>query len=192
MDPELLSTVSACLGVTLVATALAHCLPRRINGVAADTAILRMVRAGDLEGVKRLISTGPRTYLAAYGAAIGAAECASPGAPDAVRAASHGAFTAVADTLAKRWVAAITRGIVGGMLGGLGLYLGQRQGVSPPTWVRALGGVAVIGGVWSLLRRDDVAGVLAHGERDVLPELDLAIAHAGAHADAAAPVGSVE
>ncbi len=188
MDPVLLSMISGCVGVALVATALAYCLPRRINGVAADTAVLKLVRDGNLEGVKRLISAGPKTYLAAYGAAIGAAERAGAAPPDVVKAASHAAFTTVADALAKRWVAAIMRGIVGGMLGALSVYLGQRHGGGQPTWVRALGGIAVIGGVWSLLRRNDVAGVLEHGERDVLPEIDRVIARAVA----GAPVGSVE
>ncbi|CAN5508947.1 hypothetical protein BH11MYX1_BH11MYX1_27580 [soil metagenome] len=174
MDPELLSAISGCLGAALVGTALFYCLPRRINGVAADTVVLKLVRAGNLDRVNKLISAAPNTYLAAYGAAIEAAERVGSKQPAEVKAASHAAFTTVADALAKRWVSAIMRGIVGGMLGGVSLYVGQRHGGNAPTWVRAVGGIAVLGGVWSLLRRNDVANVLEHGERDVLPEIDRA------------------
>ena len=172
MDPVLLSAISACLGAALVGTALFYCLPRRINGVAADTVVLKLIRAGNLDRVKKLIAVAPNSYLAAYGAAIESAEQLGSKDPAEVKAATHGAFTIVADALAKGWVAAIMRGIVGGMFGGVSLYIGRSHGDSSPIWVNALGGIAVLGGVWSLLRRNDVAGVLAHGEHEVLPEID--------------------
>ncbi len=175
MDPMVLSTAAAIGGVALVIWSLAYCLPRRINRLAADEVVLKLLRAGSIERAKKLVAAaGKDTYLSAYGAAIGAAAATASRDPLVVKPATRAAFTAVADDVARRWVSAIMRGIVGGMVGGVGLYVGMRGPGVAPSWVRALAGLAVLGGVWALLRRNDIATALEHGEHDVLPEIDRA------------------
>jgi len=163
----------AAVGAAVVLVTIAQLWRRRVNAKMADAVVVKIVRAGNLDRLKKLAESAPQTYLECYAEAIRAGETAS--AKDLVTIASltHPAFEKRAAQLLSVWRGASLRGLAGAALGGAGLFLGYQHGYTP-SHLRVLGGLSALAGVWFLAHLRDLPRAVAGGREDVLPEIDRA------------------
>jgi len=163
----------AIAGAALVLWALTNCLRRRINAPAADQIVLKLARAGNVDRIAKLAEAAPRSYLEVYAHAIRAASASENKDPVTIAALTHPAFDRHAAVLEKAWRTMAMTGLAGAALGAVGLYLGYTQH-STPQHLRAIGGLAVLSGVWFLFHLNDITHAVKNGRSEVLPEIDRA------------------
>lgn len=168
---DALSLVIAGLGAAIVLVSMVQIFKRRIKAGPSDQIVVKLAQAKNPERIKKLAAGSPNTYLDVYGYVVEAAQTASANDPVAIAALTHPAFDRRGAELVRAWRAISSRGLVGAVLGGAGLYLGYTNHFTPQH-LRALGGLSALAGVWFLFHFGDVARDLKIGREDVLPEVD--------------------
>ena len=169
MTAAIVSYGLAGSGLALMVAALVLLHVRRVDASAANSVIVKLLHANNLERAQRLCAAAPGTYLDAIGAAL----AALPASKDRVNveAAVDGAFDPIARKLEKRWRGQSERGLLGAMLvaGGVALQLTGDTGVVQPLWVAA--GLAALGTVWLVSVRRYAVLAISAARSEVLPAL---------------------
>lgn len=163
----------AAVGTVVVLATIAQLWRRRVNAKMADAVVVKIVRAGNLDRLKKLAAAAPHTYLECYAEAIRAGETASSKDLVTVASLTHPAFENRAAQLLAIWRGASLRGLAGAALGGAGLFLGYQHHYTP-SHLRVLGGLSALAGVWFLAHLGDLSRAVNGGRADVLPEIDRA------------------
>jgi hypothetical protein len=154
-------------------------MARRINQKPANAALLRLVKAGELERVVKLCRAAPRTFFAAVSAGTVAAIEARTDDSLRVLIAAQDAFDAAGKQLAARWRSVMNRGLFGVLVGASGAAVALSSGAQPslPT-IAMSGGVALLA-LYFVGRRGECVHQLATARREVLPEIvKLAVSRA--------------
>ena len=146
-------------GIALLGHALVAVMARNVSFRAANTMVIKLANAGNLERACKLCMAAPGSYLLAVAAAL-----AAPAAD------VHAAFDEAAGQLIERWRRIIERGMFGAVFagGGVALAISQHQ-AGTFHWV--CGGAAALLAIWILARRGHMARSLAAARHDVLPAI---------------------
>ena len=154
---ELTSYSLALAGFVLVASGLVGMVRRAVNVDVAQRMLARLAEAGDMDRLVALCAVGPRTYLAAVGAAATAAD------PKAT-------FEATAARLDVEWRQLADRGLTGTALA-IGAALVAWNAELHPVAVWTTGAIAVGCGAFFVLRRGAIAAALERARQEILPLL---------------------
>ncbi|HTR53946.1 MAG TPA: FHA domain-containing protein [Kofleriaceae bacterium] len=165
---QLTSYALAALGGVMIGLALVDVTRRRINVAAANSMIIKLALAGNLDRATKLCAAARGTYLDAIAAAIERSKDA--GERSATEIAVHGAFDEVAKPGAARWLRMNERGLLGVVAvgGAVALAISSNE-LTPAHEVAAA--VAALAGLWLLARRNYYATAIAQARSKVLPEI---------------------
>jgi hypothetical protein len=162
-------------GLALLVAAIAYQLRRGLNVAIANTTLVKLVRAGNVERLIKLCQSAPGTYFDAVAAAARAGQGAD--APDDVGPAVHEAFEATARPLARRWRRAFEVGLIGALLVGAAVAVTlTADRVVLPKPLLAIAGLAVLAAIRVIVRGNDLDHALGAARTDVLPPLVTAVA----------------
>lgn len=170
---EAAAVAIAALGAALVLATIVQLMRRRVNAKMADVVVVKIVRTGNLDRLKKLAAAAPNSYLECYAEAIRAGETTDRKDLISIAALTHPAFDKHAAKLLAVWRSASLRGLAGAALAGAGLFLGYQHHYTP-AHLRVFGGLGALAGVWFLAHLGDVSRAVTAGREDVLPEIDRA------------------
>jgi len=123
MDASGLAAIAfAGVGAGLIVIALSALVPRRLNVAAANSQLVKLANARNVERARKLCGAAPGTWFDAVAAAIDAIPTNSRDRL-AVESAITSGFDRAGGALAARWHAAVQRGLFGAILvaGGVAL-----------------------------------------------------------------------
>lgn len=167
------SVAIAALGAAIVLATLVQLVRRRVNAKLADAVVVKIVKTGNLDRVRKLAQSAPNSHLECYAAAVVAGETTDKKDAITIAALTHPAYDKRATELVAVWRSASLRGLAGAALAGAGLFLGYQHDYTPPH-LRVFGGLGALAGVWFLAHFGDVSRATTAGREDVLPEIDRA------------------